>query len=480
MKKKTSILPSDFLWGGAVAAHQLEGAWQEGGKGISIADVMTAGANGVRRKITDGVLEGEYYPNHTGIDFYHHYKEDIQMFAEMGFKCFRTSIAWTRIFPNGDEETPNEDGLKFYDDVFDTCLQYGIEPIITLSHFEMPYHLVKEYGGWRNRKLIDYFVRFAEVCFQRYRDKVKYWMTFNEINNQSDYNSYISPYTNSGLLFAEGEDRETIMYQAAHYELVASAKAVKIGRAINPNFRIGCMLQMSPVYPYSCDPQDVMESQVAMQKRYWFCDVHVRGSYPAHILKYQERKGMQIDMQPEDFEILKQGCVDYIGFSYYLSLAIKHDKSRPNYDYDQETAMVKNPYVQASEWGWQVDPEGLRYILNWLYDRYSIPMFIVENGFGAVDEIASDGKIHDEYRIAYLREHIEAMKRAVEEDGVELMGYTPWGCIDLISAGTGEMKKRYGFIYVDRDNQGNGTLQRSRKDSFFWYQRVIETNGEEV
>ena len=480
MSNQNSVLPQNFLWGGAVAAHQLEGAWQVGGKGISIADVMTAGANGVRRRITDGVLPGENYPNHEGIDFYHRYKEDIRLFAEMGFKCFRTSIAWTRIFPNGDEEVPNEEGLRYYEDLFETCRQYNIEPIVTLSHFEMPYHLVKEYGGWRSRKLIDFFVRFAVTCFERYKGKVKYWMTFNEINNQSDYNSHISPYMNSGLLFAEGENREGIMYQAAHYELVASARAVREGHRIDPENKIGCMIQMSPVYPYSCDPRDAMESVSAMQKRYWFCDVHVRGVYPPYLLKYQERNNIVVDRTDNDLADLKNGCVDYIGFSYYLSLAIRHREDREDYDYDQETAIVKNPYVKASEWGWQVDPEGLRYSLNWLYDRYRIPMFIVENGFGAVDTVESDGTIHDEYRIAYLREHIKAMKRCVAEDGVELMGYTPWGCIDLVSAGTGEMKKRYGFIYVDKDNEGCGTLARSRKDSFFWYKHVIETNGEEL
>lgn len=480
MCDKTNIFPKDFLWGGAVAAHQLEGAWQEGGKGISIADVMTVGANGVRRRITDGVLPNENYPNHDAIDFYHHYKEDIKLFAEMGFKCFRTSIAWTRIFPKGDEELPNEEGLKFYDNLFDTCLSYNIEPVVTLSHFEMPYHLVKEYGGFRNRKLIEFFVRFATICFQRYKDKVKYWMTFNEINNQSDYNSPISPFMNSGLIFKEGENREAIMYQAAHYELVASAKAVKIGHEINPKFRIGCMIQMSPIYPYSCNPYDAMESVSAMQKRYWFCDVHVRGVYPPYIKKYLERNHITMDITDDDLEALKSGCVDYIGFSYYLSYAIKHITEQPNYDYDQEKAFVKNPYVKASEWGWQIDPEGLRYSLNWLYDRYRIPMFIVENGFGAVDTVEEDGSIHDEYRIAYLREHIQAMKRCIYEDGVELMGYTPWGCIDLVSAGTGEMKKRYGFIYVDKDNDGKGTLERSKKDSFYWYQHIIETNGEEI
>ncbi|GAA2917083.1 6-phospho-beta-glucosidase [Enterococcus pseudoavium] len=475
-----SIFKENFLWGGAVAAHQLEGGWQAGGKGVSVADVMTVGANGVQRRITDGVVEGENYPNHEAIDFYGRYKEDVKLFAELGLKCFRTSIAWTRIFPNGDEAEPNEAGLQFYDDLFDECLKYGIEPVITLSHFEMPYNLVTEYGGWRNRKMIDFFAHFAEVCFKRYKDKVKYWMTFNEINNQANYQEDWAPFTNSGLKFEVGEDREKIMYQAAHYELVASAKAVEIGRSINPDFEIGCMIAMCPIYPYSCKPADMMAATVAMQRRYWFTDVHCKGRYPSYMKTYFERKAFHLDITPEDEVQLTKGTVDYIGFSYYMSFAIKdHDKA-PAYDYDEAHDLVKNPYVEASDWGWQIDPTGLRYAMNWFNERYELPLFIVENGFGAFDEIAEDGKIHDEYRIDYLRKHIEAMQEAVIYDGIDLMGYTPWGFIDLVSAGTGEMKKRYGFIYVDKDNDGVGSLDRSKKDSFDWFQKVIETNGEQL
>ena len=470
----------DFLWGGAVAAHQLEGGWNEGGKGPSVADVMTAGAHGVPREITDGVIPGKNYPNHEAIDFYHHYKEDVALFAKMGFKCFRTSIAWTRIFPKGDEVEPNEEGLQFYDDLFDECLKHGIEPVITLSHFEMPYYLVKQYGGWRNRKMIEFFTRFATVCFKRYEKKVKYWMTFNEINNQANYQEDFAPFTNSGLKFEAGENREEIMYQAAHYELVASAIAVKVAHDINPNLQVGCMIAMCPIYPFSCDPKDMMMSVAAMHKRYWFTDVHVRGYYPDHILNYFERKGFTLDITDEDEDLLLDGCVDYIGFSYYMSFATKVIRENPHYDYDETTDLVTNPHVKASDWGWQIDPEGLRYSLNWFYDHYQLPMFIVENGFGAIDVKNEDGTCDDEYRIDYLAAHIEQMKIAVEEDGVELMGYTPWGCIDLVSAGTGEMKKRYGFIYVDKDNEGNGTLARSEKRSFEWYKKVIATNGEDL
>ena len=473
-----SIFKENFLWGGAVAAHQLEGGWQDGGKGVSVADVMTVGAHGVPRRITNGVLEGENYPNHDAIDFYGRYKEDVRLFAELGLKCFRTSIAWTRIFPKGDEAEPNEAGLQFYDDLFDECLKYGIEPVITLSHFEMPYHLVTEYGGWRNRKMIDFFARFAEVCFERYQNKVKYWMTFNEINNQANYQEDFAPFTNSGLKFEAGDDREKIMYQAAHYELVASAKAIEIGHKINPDFEIGCMIAMVPIYPYSCSPSDMMAATVAMQRRYWFTDVHCKGRYPSYMKTYFDRKQFGLDITQEDEVQLTKGTVDYIGFSYYMSFAIKdHDKG-PAYDYDEANDLVENPYVKASDWGWQIDPTGLRYAMNWFNDRYELPLFIVENGFGAVDEIADDGEIHDEYRIDYLREHIEAMQEAVIYDGIDLMGYTPWGFIDLVSAGTGEMKKRYGFIYVDKDNDGEGTLNRSKKDSFYWFQKVIASNGE--
>lgn len=475
-----SIFKENFLWGGAVAAHQLEGGWQDGGKGVSVADVMTVGAHGVPRRITNGVLEGENYPNHEAIDFYGRYKEDVKLFAELGLKCFRTSIAWTRIFPKGDEVEPNEAGLQFYDDLFDECLKYGIEPVITLSHFEMPYHLVTEYGGWKNRKMIEFFARFSEVCFTRYKDKVKYWMTFNEINNQTNYYEDFAPFTNSGLKFDAEDDREKIMYQAAHYELVASAKAIEIGHQINPDFEIGCMIAMVPIYPYSCSPSDMMAATVAMQRRYWFTDVHCKGRYPSYMKAYFDRKQFDLDITTEDEEQLTKGTVDYIGFSYYMSFAVKDHGKGPAYDYDEAHDLVENPYVKASEWGWQIDPTGLRYAMNWFNDRYELPLFIVENGFGAVDEIGDDGEIHDEYRIDYLREHIEAMQEAVIYDGIDLMGYTPWGFIDLVSAGTGEMKKRYGFIYVDKDNDGEGTLERSKKDSFYWFQNVINSNGENL
>ena len=475
-----SGLRKDFLWGGAVAANQLEGGWNKGGKGVSVIDVMTAGANGVPREITDGVIPGKNYPNHEAIDFYGHYKEDIKLFAEMGFKCFRTSIAWTRIFPNGDDEQPNEEGLRFYDDMFDELLKYGIEPVITLSHFEMPYHLAKEYGGWVNRKVIGFFVKFAEVVMKRYKDKVKYWMTFNEINNQSNVDADIFGWTCSGVRFSEYENKKEAMYQAAHHELVASAMVVKMGHEINPDMKIGCMCSFVPFYPYSCNPADIMTATECMHERFHFMDTHVRGHYPAYSLKEWEREGYQIKMEPEDEAILAEGKVDYIGFSYYMTNAVKADvKNDTTQATDGSSSnSVPNPYVKASEWGWQIDPIGLRYALVTLYERYEIPLFIVENGFGDIDVLKEDGTCEDDARIAYLKAHIEEMKKAVEIDGVDLLGYTPWGCIDLVSFTTGEMKKRYGFIYVDKNNDGSGTLKRSKKKSFDWYKNVIASNGD--
>ncbi len=475
-------LDKDFLWGGALAAHQFEGGVLNTSKGYSVADVMTAGAHGTPRRITEEIMENEYYPNHVGIDFHGNYKEDIKLFAELGFKCFRTSIAWTRIFPLGDEETPNEEGLQFYDDVFDELLKYGIEPVITLSHFEMPYHLAKEYGGFLNRKTIEFFVKFAKVCFERYKGKVKYWMTFNEINNQMNYVNDIFGWTNSGVHFGDYKNPEEAMYQCGHYELVASALAVKAGYEINPDFRIGNMIAMVPIYPFSCRPSDMMLSVEQMHDRWFFCDVQVRGHYPRYALKMFERKGFNLDITEDDLKALKEGTVDYIGFSYYMTNTVDstvHNDVSKSLDGSSEHS-VKNPFIKESDWGWAIDPIGLRYALNQFYERYELPLFIVENGFGAIDQLEDDGSCHDDYRINYLKAHIEEMKKAVEIDGVELMGYTPWGCIDCVSFTTGEMKKRYGFIYVDRDNAGNGTLKRSKKDSFEWYKKVVASNGEDL
>ncbi len=476
--------PKDFLWGGALAAHQFEGGWDQGGKGPSVADVMTAGAAGKPREITKTVEEGKFYPNHEAIDFYNRYKEDVALFAEMGLNSLRTSINWTRIFPKGDEAEPNEAGLQFYDDLFDELLKNGIEPVITLTHFEMPLHLAQNYGGFRNRKVVDFFVKFAEVVFERYKNKVKYWMTFNEINNMMDYTNPIFLWTNVGVQVEEGENAKEVMYTAAHHVLLASALSVKIGRQINPDFQIGAMVSHVPIYPLTSHPKDAMLAEESMHLRYFFPDVQVRGYYPNYTLKEFERDGLTIPIQEGDAEILAQGKVDYLGFSYYMSNVVDHKDENSD---DEEANVhgkipyqVDNPYLKASDWGWTIDPVGLRYTLNRFWDRYQIPLFIVENGFGAIDTVEEDGSIHDEARISYLREHIKQMGIAINHDGVELMGYTPWGIIDIVSFTTGEMKKRYGMIYVDRDNEGNGTMKRSKKDSFNWYKKVIESNGEDL
>jgi 6-phospho-beta-glucosidase len=472
-----------FLWGGAVAAHQLEGAWQAGGKGISVADVMTAGKYGQPREITAGVLPGCNYPNHEAIDFYHHYKEDIALMAEMGFKCFRTSIAWTRIFPQGDEAEPNEAGLQFYDDLFDELHKYGIEPVITLSHFEMPYHLVTAYGGWRSRKLVGFFVKFAVTVFQRYKDKVKFWMTFNEINNQRDVGVPFTAFTNSGVLYKTGENRKAVLYQVAHHEFLASARAVVEGHKINPEFKIGCMIAVTPVYPESCRPADQLAALKEMDRTFFFSDVQCRGHYPSYIIKEWENQKIQVEMEDGDLDVLAEGKVDYFAFSYYQSAVITSQKERMPSPADEFSRGVDNPYLKASDWGWKIDPAGLRYALDLLAERYGLPLMIVENGIGLHETRAdkqSDGMIHDDARIAYFAAHISEMKKAVDEDGVDLWGYCTWGPIDLVSAGTGEMEKRYGFIYVDKDNEGKGTLARERKKSFYWYKKVIGSNGENL
>lgn len=470
----------DFLWGGAIAAHQVEGGYNVGGKGLSTADVMTAGDVNTPREITDGVVDGKFYPNHDGIKFYEYYPEDIRMFGQMGFKCLRTSIAWSRIFPNGDENKPNEEGLKFYDGMFDCMLENGMQPVITLSHFEIPYHLVKEYGGWRNRKLIDFFYNFCKVVLDRYQNKVKYWMTFNEINNQMVVENDIFAFTNSGIVFSEGEDRLKIIYQAIHYQFVASALVTEYAHTLNSNIQMGCCVAATPNYPNTPNPDDILLAQAEDRKLFMFTDVQIRGHYPKYLLNEFKLKGYDLDITDKDLDILSRGCVDYLGFTYYMSNTVSNDSSVEKLgDENQGVFAVENPYLETTQWGWAIDPKGLRYIMNAYQDRYEKPMFIVENGFGYADTF-ENGEIHDQNRIEYLKAHIEEMKEAMEQDGCDCIGYTVWGCIDPISFTTGEMKKRYGFIYVDRNNDGTGSYKRYKKDSFYWYKHVIETNGEEL
>lgn len=472
-------LREGFLWGGATAANQCEGGYKEGGRGLANVDVAPHGKD--RFPVLAGKMKmfecdnNHYYPSHEAIDMYHHYKEDIKLFAEMGFKCYRLSIAWTRIFPTGVEEAPNEEGLKFYEDLFDECLKYGIEPLVTICHFDVPMYLVEKYGAWRDRKLVDLYVKYCAAIFTRYKDKVKYWLTFNEINMILHL-----PFIGAGLYIEEGENEEQIKYQAAHHQLVASALATKLAKDINPEFNIGCMLAAGNTYAYTCNPSDVWKSMEKDRENYFFIDVQSRGEYPAYAIKELERKGISIVMEEDDKKILKENTVDFISFSYYSSRLTSADPKVETQTEGNVFATLKNPYLEASEWGWQIDPLGLRITMNSLYDRYQKPLFIVENGLGAVDIPDENGYISDDYRINYLREHIKAMIDAVELDGVDLLGYTPWGCIDLVSAGTGEMKKRYGFIYVDKDNDGNGTLKRSKKKSFDWYKKVIASNGKDL
>ncbi|MNJ29973.1 Aryl-phospho-beta-D-glucosidase BglH [compost metagenome] len=471
----TQRLPDHFMWGGAVSANQCEGAWNVGGKGISTADVAAAGQHGQGRIYTETVLENTYYPNHGAIDFYHRYKEDIALFAEMGFKCFRTSIHWTRIFPQGDESEPNEEGLAFYDRLFDECLKYGIEPVVTISHYETPLHLVKQYGSWTNRKLIDFYLNLCRVLFERYKTKVKYWMTFNEINVIT-----LNPLIAAGIRVEEYADKEQILYQAAHYQFVASAKAVKLGREINPDFQIGMMMLYPLSYAESCSPEDNLENMHNMDLHYYFSDIQVRGYYSPKAQKFLERKGITLDITDEDVRDLRAGTVDYIGISYYMSLVTSSNPNRKIVVKGNMLEGIANPYLEKSDWEWQIDAVGLRISLNHLYDRYQLPIFVVENGLGAVDEKIEGQMIQDDYRIDYLRKHIAQMKEAVLQDGVDVMGYTVWGCIDLVSASTGEMKKRYGLIYVDRDDRGEGTLNREKKKSFDWYKKVILSNGDSL
>ncbi len=465
--------PDGFLWGGAVAANQCEGAFNEDGKGLSTQDVTPQGIKGPRTK--------EPTPDNMkliGIDFYHRYKDDIKLFAEMGFKVFRTSIAWSRIFPNGDEKEPNEKGLQFYDDLFDELLKYGIEPLVTISHYETPLNLSIKYDGWINRDMISFYERYVRTIFNRYGEKVKYWLTFNEINSVLH-----EPFLSGGIYTDKSKLKKQDLYQAVHHELVASALATKIGHEMIPDSKIGCMVLSMPMYPLTSNPDDVIAAMKSDHMNTFFGDMHVRGEYPGYMKRYFKENDIQIKMGEGDEELLKNHTVDFVSFSYYMSSCEAADRTKAQAGEGNLMGGVTNPYLKQSEWGWAIDPQGLRYVLNQFYDRWQKPLFIVENGLGAVDELVTepDGTktVLDDYRINYLRDHLLQVKEAVE-DGVPVMGYTSWGCIDLVSASTAELKKRYGFIYVDRNDDGTGTLNRYKKKSFDWYKNVIATNGENL
>ena len=491
--------PDNFLWGGATAADQLEGGYNLDGKGLCVPEmvkyVSREQSNGAN---TETVLYEECLemlkqdpatlncPKRRGADFYHHYKEDIKMFAEMGFKAFRMSINWARIYPNGDDLEPCEKGLQFYDNVFDELHKYGIEPVVTLLHYETPLHLALEYNGWESRKVIDFYVKYAKTCFERYKDKVKYWMTFNEINMMLNLQ-----YTAGGIFMERAKENETkTIFQALHHQFVASALATKEGRKINPDFQFGSMLGIGYYYPRSNDPTDVLLAQKANQINWFIFDVLNIGEYPTTILRYLEKKNVKLDFAEGDLEILKDGIVDFNSFSYYktqctgqlkegVEKVSQFFKNESNPVDDYNPVKLINTNLQTTEWHVQIDPIGLRICINEVWDRYHKPIFISENGIGAKDIIEEDNKIHDSYRIDFFREHISQMREAIN-DGVEMLGYTSWGCIDIVSAGTSEMQKRYGFIYVDADDYGNGTYNRYKKDSFYWYKKVIASNGEDL
>ncbi len=485
MSKRT--FPEGFLWGGATAANQVEGGWKEGGKGVSVSDCARSHLDvdvtdyHAQNKVTTADVEKAlatddevYYPKRHGSDFYHHYKEDIKMFAEMGFKVYRMSIAWSRIFPNADDPEPNEEGLQFYDNVFDECLKYGIEPLVTMSHYEPPINLVLKYNGWYNRKTIDMFVRFVETICTRYKDKVKYWLTFNEVDSMIRH-----PFTTGGLIEDRfpGKNFEEVIFQAMHHQFVASALATKICHQIIPGSKVGCMLTKLTYYPYTCKPEDVLTMQQSMRSTYCYSDTQVFGEYPAYLLSRFHNKGIHIVKETGDDEIMKAYPVDFVSFSYYHSSCVAADTTNLEQAAGNTITAVKNPYVPSSDWGWQIDPIGLRISMVDLYDRYRKPLFIVENGLGAKDVVKEDGTIDDQYRIDYLKAHMQAMLDAIEYDGVECMGYTSWGCIDLVSESTKQMSKRYGYIYVDCDDYGKGSYKRIPKKSFYWYKDVIASNG---
>ena len=460
--------PKDFLWGGAVAANQCEGAYNADGKGLDIQDIMPRGITGAptEEPTADNLKL-------TAIDFYHKYKEDIALFAEMGFKVFRTSIAWSRIYPNGDDAEPNEAGLQFYDDLFDACRKYGIEPLVTISHYETPLHLAKAYNGWMNHDLIGFYERYVRTIFARYRRKVKYWLTFNEINSVLH-----EPLLSGGILTPKSELSLQDLYQACHHEFVASALATKIGHEIIPAAQIGCMILAMPTYPLTPAPDDMIAVMRAEHFNDFFGDMHVRGVYPGYMKRYFCENGIEICATQEELRLLREHTVDFVSFSYYVSIC---EGAGGTAGGGNLLGGKKNPYLKASEWGWQIDPQGLRLVLNRYYDRWQKPLFIVENGLGAKDVLVSDGAggmtVADDYRIDYLNDHLVQVAEAIA-DGVPVMGYTTWGCIDLVSASTAQMSKRYGFIYVDRNDDGTGTLARYRKKSFYWYKDVIATNGE--
>ncbi len=481
--------PDDFMWGGAIAASQADGAWNEGGKGLDSQDLRYFNKQWSRQERDENrninmtsehfkealkATDITHYPFRWGIDFYHRYKEDLAMLAEMGLKVFRTSICWARIYPNGDDPEPNEEGLRFYEDLFQECRRHGMKVFATILHYDIPVSLITKYGGWKNRKLIDFYVRYAETLFKRLGSLVDYWLPFNEINC-----ARFNPYNGCCLIQDQEEDYMSAIFQCTHHQFLANALAIKCAKELLPDVKIGGMIARFTTYPATCRPEDVMQKVLDENyKNYFYTDVMARGKYPSYTQRMFEELNVHIHKEPGDDEILANNRVDFLAFSYYMSMVASTD---PNYEKTGGNLVSgnRNPYLKKSAWGWQIDPIGLRISLNDMYDRYQLPIFIAENGIGAYDILSEDGHIHDDYRIDYLKTHIKQMKEAIN-DGVELMGYTMWGIIDIVSCGTIEMSKRYGVIYVDRDEEGKGSNRRYRKDSFFWYKKCIASNGEDI
>ncbi len=473
-----SKFPEGFFWGGAIAANQAEGAYLEDGKQPCVADTMGVGFENRFGEGYGKIDPNKFYPSHKASDFYHHYKEDIKLFKEMGFNSFRLSIAWSRIYPLGDESEPNEKGLKFYDDVFDELLSNGIEPIVDITHYEIPLHLSTEYGGWKNRKLIDFYEKYCRTIFERYKDKVKYWMNFNEINTIN----YLPQFNGGFAVRRDDPDRNQIIYQAAHHMFVASAKANKLCHEIIKGSKIGMNLAGKQLYPATCKPEDVYATLLNKRNTMFFSDVMMNGKYPAYTKSLFEDLHVKLDIEDGDLQLMLENPCDYLAFSYYMSNVIEADPTKGS-SIGNMSWGSPNPYLKGSEWGWQYDPIGLTSYLIELYDRYNKPLFLVENGLGAKDTLVKDQEgnwtVNDQYRIDYLKEHVKACGEAIKQ-GVDLMGYLAWGCIDLVSASTGQMSKRYGLIYVDVDDEGNGTFDRYKKSSFEWYKNIIKENGENI
>jgi len=481
----------DFLWGGAIAASQADGGWNEGGKGIDTQDLRYFDASWDRQKrgenrninmtserfekaLVVGEDDIEHYPFRWGIDFYRHYKEDLALMEELGLKVFRTSINWARIYPNGDDGQPNEEGIRFYIDLFTECHKRGMKVFATILHYNIPVNLVTKYGGWKNRKVVDFYVRYCRTLFERIGNLVDFWLPFNEINC-----SRFNPWNGCCLIKDQEEHYEQAIFQCTHHQFIANALAVQAAHEMLPGSMVGGMIARFTSYPATCKPGDVMQSILDENyKNYFYTDVMARGKYPSYTERMFKELEVTIEKEEGDDEILKNNTVDFLSYSYYMSMISSND---PDYEITSGNLLSgkKNPYLPVSDWGWQIDPEGLRISLNQMYDRYQLPLFIAENGIGAFDRLEEDKSIHDDYRIDYLREHIKQMAEAVE-DGVDLLGYTMWGIIDIVSCGTIEMSKRYGVIYVDRDDAGKGSNQRFKKDSFFWYQRCIASNGKEL